>query len=80
MQEELLKLVSNAQSEIAASSDLQTLDQVRVKYLGKKGAITGMMKELGKLSAEERPKAGQVINVAKQDIQQVLEARIQIGC
>jgi phenylalanyl-tRNA synthetase alpha chain len=75
MQEELNKLVTDAQSEIAACDDLQALDQVRVKYLGKKGAITGLMKGLGKLSAEERPKAGQVINVAKQEIQQVLEAR-----
>ena len=75
MQEELQKLVSEAQSEIAAASDLKSLDDVRVKYLGKKGSITGMMKQLGKLSVEERPKAGQVINVAKQDIQQAIEAR-----
>ena len=75
MQEELQKLVSEAQSEITNASDLKALDDVRVKYLGKKGSITGMMKELGKLSPEERPKAGQVINVAKQDIQQAIEAR-----
>jgi len=75
MQEELQKLVSDAQIEIAAASDLQSLDQVRVNYLGKKGSITGMMKQLGKLSPEERPKAGQVINVAKQDIQKAIEAR-----
>ena len=75
MQEELQKLVSEAQAEIADARDLKSLDDVRVKYLGKKGSITGMMKQLGKLSPEERPKAGQVINVAKQDIQQAIEAR-----
>lgn len=75
MQEELQNLVSEAQSEIANASDLKVLDDVRVKYLGKKGSITGMMKQLGKLTPEERPKAGQVINVAKQDIQKAIEAR-----
>jgi phenylalanyl-tRNA synthetase alpha chain len=51
------------------------LDEIRVQYLGKKGEITSRMKMLGKLSAEERPAAGQMINEAKQAVQQAIEAR-----
>lgn len=75
MEQQLEQLVSEARSAIAASVDLQALDQVRVNYLGKKGSITEQMKSLGKLSAEERPKVGQVINQAKQKVQDALEAR-----
>ena len=75
MEQQLEQLVSEAQSAIAKANDLQALDQVRVNYLGKKGSITAQMKSLGKLSAEERPKAGQVINQAKQQVQTAIEAR-----
>jgi phenylalanyl-tRNA synthetase alpha chain len=75
MQQELNQLVTDAEQAISAADDLQTLDQVRVDYLGKKGHLTGRMKSLGKLSAEDRPKAGQAINQAKQTVQQAIEAR-----
>jgi len=75
MQAQLEQLIKDAQQGITAAEDLQALDQVRVQYLGKKGLITEQMKSLGKLSAEEKPKAGQAINQAKQAIQQALEAR-----
>jgi len=75
MEQQLEQLVKEATSAITSAADLQALDQVRVNYLGKKGSITAMMKSLGKLSADERPKAGQVINQAKQKVQDALEAR-----
>jgi phenylalanyl-tRNA synthetase alpha chain len=75
MQQELNQLVSEAEQAIATAADLQVLDQVRVDFLGKKGRITERMKALGQLSAEERPKAGQAINQAKQAVQQALEKR-----
>ena len=75
MQQELNQLVTEAEQAISVADDLQTLDQVRVDYLGKKGQLTERMKSLGKLSAEERPKAGQAINQAKQTVQQAIEAR-----
>ena len=75
MQAELDKLISNATDAIANVSDAKALDDIRVQYLGKKGEITARMKQLGSLSAEERPKAGQVINQAKQQIQKVLESK-----
>ena len=75
MQNELNQLVESAEKEITSAADLKSLDDIRVKYLGKKGQITERMKSLGKLSAEERPAAGQLINKAKQAVQESLELR-----
>ena len=73
MQQELDKLVDEAQKAIDAATDLITLDQVRVQFLGKKGSLTEKMQGLGKLAAEERRDAGKVINVAKQTVQNAIE-------
>ena len=75
MQAELEQLIQEAQAAIGAATELQQLEQIRVQYLGKKGLLTERMKQLGKLSAEERPKAGQAINQAKQAVQEALTAR-----
>ncbi|MCW8917505.1 MAG: phenylalanine--tRNA ligase subunit alpha [Gammaproteobacteria bacterium] len=75
--DELTGLVSEAEKLVAAAAELQALDQIRVQYLGKKGYFTEQMKALGKLSPEERPAAGQVINQAKEQVQRLLEARKQ---
>ena len=50
------------------AKDLQELDAVRVNFLGKKGEFAAFMRELGKLSAQERPQRGAVINEAKQAV------------
>ena len=71
----LAELEQQALSEVDAAADLQALDDVRVRYLGKKGLLTGQLKQLGKLPAGERPAAGQAINKAKQAVQQAIEAR-----
>lgn len=73
--DDLTELVKEAEAAIAVADELQALDQIRVQYLGKKGALTEQMKSLGKLSAEERPAAGQAINQAKGKVQQAIEAR-----
>lgn len=75
MQNELNQLVEAAEEAINQAADLKSLDDIRVAYLGKKGSITERMKMLGKLSKEEKPAAGQAINVAKQAVQKSLEAR-----
>ncbi len=75
MQQELEELIKTAQAAIIESVDLAVLDDIRVKYLGKKGLITERMKQLGKLSKEERPAAGQAINNAKQAVQVSLTER-----
>lgn len=71
----LPELMENAQAQIAGANDLAGLDQVRVQYLGKTGLVTGQLKQLGKLPAEERKTAGQEINQAKQTLIADIEAR-----
>ncbi|WP_251978031.1 phenylalanine--tRNA ligase subunit alpha [Salinicola avicenniae] len=71
-------LVSEASAAIAAADNAQALDQVRVRFLGKKGEITALLKGLGQLPAEERPAAGERINEAKQALQDELEQRRQV--
>ncbi|BEE04677.1 phenylalanine--tRNA ligase subunit alpha [Aeromonas sp. 23P] len=73
--QQLEEVVGQARAEIEGVSDIATLDEIRVKYLGKKGFFTEQMKGLGALSAEERPAAGAVINQAKQQVQDALNAR-----
>ncbi len=73
--QQLEEIVGQAKAEIEGVSDIAALDEIRVKYLGKKGFFTEQMKGLGALSAEERPAAGAVINQAKQQVQDALNAR-----
>ncbi len=73
--EKINKLQVQALSEINSASDLKQLDQIRVNYLGKKGRLTEQLKLLGELPIEERPKAGQIINDIKIEIQEALESR-----
>jgi phenylalanyl-tRNA synthetase alpha chain len=74
-EEFLSDLLAQALADVAASADLSSLDDVRVRLLGKKGVLTEQLKSLGKLPAAERPLAGQKINEAKVAIQAALEAR-----
>lgn len=73
--ENLEPLANEAKAAISAATDSAALEQLRVDYLGKKGQLTGLLKGLGKLSAEERPKAGALINVVKQELQDLISAR-----
>jgi phenylalanyl-tRNA synthetase alpha chain len=68
-------LVSRALAAIAASADLEVLDQVRIQWLGKKGELTAALKALGSLPAAERRAAGQAINAAKEQVQSALDVR-----
>ena len=72
---QLTDIVTAAQVAVASASSPSELDQVRVDYLGKKGLLTEQLKSLGKLSAEQRPAAGQLINEAKQTVQEIINAR-----
>jgi len=73
--ENLNALAQEAKDAIAAAGDNTTLEQLRVDFLGKKGQITALLKGLGKLSAEERPKAGAQINVIKTELQGLIGER-----
>ena len=71
----LSDLSSKSIQEISECSNLKELELLRVKYLGKKGAITKQLKALGKLTPSERPKAGQKINILKEKVQSLIDAR-----
>ena len=73
MKEQLEAIAKKAFEELAQSQDLKALDAVRVKYLGKKGELTAILKQMGKLSAEERPIIGQLANQVRGDIEEKLE-------
>ncbi|MCK9637399.1 MAG: phenylalanine--tRNA ligase subunit alpha [Methylobacter tundripaludum] len=71
----LEEILAQALQQLRDAQDLNQLDLVRVQYLGKKGLFTLQMKELGALDPEQRRAAGQVINQAKDQFQQLLEAK-----
>ena len=72
--EELLKsLKAQAAELIQKATDLQALQDARVKYLGKKGEVTALLKGLGKLSAEERPRMGALVNTVRQELEAMID-------
>lgn len=75
MQEQIEQLVGEAERAIGAAADLKKLDDVRVHYLGKKGLLTEQLKQLGQMEPELRKDAGQIINMAKQQVQAWVDAR-----
>ncbi len=74
---DVAELLAEAKAKIHAAGDLQALDQIRVSYLGKKGALTQVLKTLGTLPAEDRPRVGQAVNEAKVALQDYLEQHLQ---
>ena len=73
----ITELVNQALAAIKATRDVLELDQVRVNYLGRKGDLTEQLKQLGRLPAEERPAAGEMINNAKRTVQEAIERQRQ---
>ncbi|WP_100550858.1 phenylalanine--tRNA ligase subunit alpha [Caedibacter taeniospiralis] len=67
-----------ALSEVENTKNRQDLDHIRVQYLGKKGELTEIMKQLGSISNEEKPKFGQAINEAKNKLQMAINARLEV--
>jgi phenylalanyl-tRNA synthetase alpha chain len=73
--QELQLILDDALKSFAATDDAAGLENAKARYLGKDGSLTGLLKGLGKLSAEERPAAGARINQVKQQIEAALQAR-----
>ncbi len=72
---DLQELQKQAAAMLDSAESIEALDEIKVSFLGKKGKITDLMKGLGKVSKEERPKLGQKINEVKQEIVHRLEAK-----
>ena len=73
MKEQLAKIKAEALSAFAQAKDAAALDGLRVKYLGKKGELTGVLKMMGKLSPAERPVMGQLANDVRAALETALE-------
>lgn len=78
MIERLKTLESEALEAIQTSDDKKALEQVRIRYLGKKGAITEVLRGMGQLSAEERPVVGQKANEVRESIQEELAKKAEV--
>ena len=75
MKETLEQIRREALDALAGAADAQALDALRVKYLGKKGELTAVLKQMGRLSAEERPVIGHLANEVRAALEEALETR-----
>jgi phenylalanyl-tRNA synthetase alpha chain len=73
MQEKLIEIKENAIKEINKSITLEQIEQIRIKYLGKKGELTQVLRSMGQLSKEERPIVGKLANEVRNEIENNLE-------
>ena len=76
MKDQLKAMQAAALEAVAAAQSNADLEALRVKYLGKKGEVTAILKQMGKLSAEERPVVGQLANEVRQTIEAQLEEKV----
>jgi phenylalanyl-tRNA synthetase alpha chain len=71
-------IVESARNEVAGASEVREVEALRVRFLGKQGLITGALKGLGRLPAQERPAAGKRINEAKQQVDALIRDRREV--
>ena len=76
MEQELKALRETALQELAEVAGKEALNELKVKYLGKKGLLTGVLRGLGALSPEERPRAGQIVNEVRNEIEQIITDKL----
>ncbi|KMT22661.1 phenylalanine--tRNA ligase subunit alpha [Clostridium cylindrosporum] len=77
MKDQLNQIKNDAIVDIKASENSQSIEEIRVKYLGKKGLLTGILRGMGKLSAEERPIVGKIANEVREEIEAELEVALK---
>ena len=78
MKQQLEQIKNQAIEELKSAADLKAVDDVRVKYLGKKGELTAILKQMGGLSPEERPIVGQLANKIRAEIEETLTETLAI--
>lgn len=76
LKEQLEKIEALAKHELESCTEIKALDDLRIKFLGKKGELTAILKQMGKLSAEERPVIGQLANKVRSDIEEALGSKL----
>ena len=73
MKEKLQGILQSAKEQLAAAADARALDEARVKFLGKKGELTALLKGMKDVAAEERPVVGQLINDVRAEIETIID-------
>lgn len=75
MEQELSQIRQEAAAAIKAAGGLNELNEQRVKYLGKKGSLTALLRGMGKLAPEDRPQVGQLVNDVRKELEALLEEK-----
>ena len=75
MKKQIAQIKQNALNEITNAKDAKELDEVRVKYLGKKGELTLILRGMGALSPEERPVIGSLVNEVRDELNNLIEEK-----
>ncbi len=78
MEDKIEEIKMNALKEIEEAYNLQKLEDARIRYLGKKGELTAILKMMGILSPEERPKLGSLVNIAKESLEKEISQKEDI--
>ena len=76
MRSDLEAILPRALADISSAENKKQLQSTRIKYTGKKGALTQLLRKMGSLSADERPVIGQLANKIKQEIEETLKQMV----
>ena len=75
LMEQLEKIVNEAQQAISATASIAELEQTKARYVGKAGSLSELLKGLGKLPPEEKPKFGAAVNRAKAQVEALIQSQ-----
>ena len=75
MKEQIEKIKSNAIEEIAKITDLKSLNELKVKFLGEKGELTSVLRGMGALEPEERPVIGSLVNEVRDELESLISEK-----
>ncbi|KTD50408.1 phenylalanyl-tRNA synthetase, alpha subunit [Legionella quinlivanii] len=74
--QDIVELQEKAAKAVQEANSIQVLEAIRIDYLGKKGLLTEILKSLAHLSAEDKPKVGQLVNLAKRELNSLIETKL----
>ncbi|MBO8126842.1 MAG: phenylalanine--tRNA ligase subunit alpha [Firmicutes bacterium] len=77
MLEKIAKIRDEALRAVEVAADKESLDQIRVRFLGKKGELTAILRSMGQVPKEERPKVGQEVNTLRRQLEEALESKLK---
>ena len=78
MEEQVKQIEKSALEELNSCTELKALEETRVKYLGKKGELTALLKQMGSLSKEERPIIGSMVNRVRDELEEIISSKEEI--